>query len=128
MIRVVVATAVSLFIGVIRVFKIALNIDLTLIHPTTKIYYKCRLARWLTKFTLSTVLKIYEIEVYKMIRKTLTVTDVANLLGVSSYTIYNMVRDDQIPYIKVRTRILFRLESINAWIDQMEGKGPDDNV
>ncbi|MDB5053942.1 MAG: binding domain protein excisionase family [Bacilli bacterium] len=57
-----------------------------------------------------------------MIQKTLTVTDVARLLGVSTVTIYILVRELKIPHFRVRSRILFRLESINEWIDQMEGK------
>lgn len=63
-----------------------------------------------------------------MIRKTLTVTEVAKLLGVSSYTVYNMVRDNQIPYMKLRARILFRLESINTWIEELERRELHEHV
>jgi excisionase family DNA binding protein len=57
-----------------------------------------------------------------MSRNTLTDTDVAQLLGVSPVTIYSLVREQRIPHFRVRSRILFRLQSINEWIDQLEGK------
>lgn len=57
-----------------------------------------------------------------MLQKTLTVTDVAQLLGVSTVTIYTLVREQRIPHFRIQSRILFRLESINEWIDQMESK------
>lgn len=47
---------------------------------------------------------------------TLTVNEVAELLGVSTDTIYNMVRDNQIPHVRVRRRILFHRDVIDAWI------------
>lgn len=47
---------------------------------------------------------------------TITVKDVAMLLGVSTNTIYTMVREGgQIPSFSVRGRILFNREVIEAW-------------
>lgn len=46
---------------------------------------------------------------------TLDTIEVANLLGVSRTTIYTMARENQIPHIKVRGKILFNREVIEAW-------------
>jgi excisionase family DNA binding protein len=56
-----------------------------------------------------------------MSRNTLTVVEVADLLGVSTTTIYALVREQSIPFFRVRSRILFRLDTINEWVAQMEG-------
>ncbi len=58
-----------------------------------------------------------------MVRNTLTVLEVADLLGVSTTTIYALVREQSIPFFRVRSRIFFRLDTINEWISQMEGTG-----
>jgi excisionase family DNA binding protein len=57
-----------------------------------------------------------------MQRRTLTVQDVAEYLGVHQDTIYNMVRQKEIPHFRVRRRILFTIESIDAWIRQSESE------
>jgi excisionase family DNA binding protein len=57
-----------------------------------------------------------------MQRRTLTVQDVAEYLGVHQDTIYTMVREKQIPHFKVRRRILFTVESIDAWIRECESE------
>ena len=57
-----------------------------------------------------------------MAKNTLDVAEVAALLGVSHTTIYKLVREKQIPHFRIRSRILFRLESINEWIGEMESK------
>jgi excisionase family DNA binding protein len=53
-------------------------------------------------------------------RKTLTVQEVAEYLGVHQDTIYTMVRQKQIPHFRIRRRILFHQASIDAWIDKQE--------
>lgn len=55
-----------------------------------------------------------------MQRKTLTVQEVAEYLGVHQDTIYTMVRQQQIPHFRIRRRILFSLESIDSWIHQQQ--------
>ncbi|WP_141432448.1 helix-turn-helix domain-containing protein [Bacillus sp. 03113] len=55
-----------------------------------------------------------------LIQKTLTVQDVANYLGVHQDTIYTMVRQKEIPHFRVRRRIFFSLEAIDAWIKDQE--------
>ncbi|WP_342773849.1 helix-turn-helix domain-containing protein [Cohnella pontilimi] len=46
----------------------------------------------------------------------LSVNDISELLGVSTDTVYTMVREKQIPHIRVRRRILFYMESIVEWL------------
>lgn len=46
---------------------------------------------------------------------TLEVKEVAELLGISQTTVYNMVRAKQIPHIKARGKILFNRAVIEAW-------------
>jgi len=55
-----------------------------------------------------------------MERKTLTVHEIAEYLGVHPDTIYTMVRTSQIPHFRIRRRILFNLETIESWIRQQE--------
>ncbi|MGG2057365.1 helix-turn-helix domain-containing protein [Lysinibacillus pakistanensis] len=46
---------------------------------------------------------------------TLSVSEVSRLLGVSTATIYTMVRNKQIPFFKMRGKILFNRGVIEAW-------------
>jgi len=55
-----------------------------------------------------------------MQRKTLTVNEVADYIGVHPDTIYNMVREKQIPHVRVRRRIFFTVEAIDRWLDMQE--------
>lgn len=57
-----------------------------------------------------------EKEELKMQKITLTVAEVATMLGTSTNTIYTMVREGgQIPHFKVRAKILFNREVIEQW-------------
>lgn len=47
---------------------------------------------------------------------TLSVNEVAGLIGVSVNTVYTMVRLKEIPHKKVRGRILFHRETIEQWL------------
>ncbi len=51
-----------------------------------------------------------------MTRITLTVTEAAELIGVSQTTVYTMAREKQIPHVRVRGRILFHRDVIEAWL------------
>lgn len=51
-----------------------------------------------------------------MERITLTVEEVAELLGVSKMTIYTMCRTGEIPCKRVRGRILFYRPLIQDWL------------
>lgn len=55
-----------------------------------------------------------------MERVTIDVKDAANYIGVSIDTIYSMVRGNEIPYIRVRRRIFFRVSALNDWMSEQE--------
>lgn len=46
---------------------------------------------------------------------TLDVKEVCGLLGISNTTVYTMVRHEEIPHFKVRGKILFNRDVIEAW-------------
>lgn len=50
----------------------------------------------------------------------MTVNDAAEYLGVCTDTIYTMVKQKQIPHFRLRRRILFSQETIDAWIREQE--------
>nr|WP_206763739.1 helix-turn-helix domain-containing protein [Cytobacillus firmus] len=58
----------------------------------------------------------------KIQRKTLTAQEVAEYIGVHVDTIYTMVRQKEIPHVRVRRRILFSIETIDAWMRDLEEK------
>lgn len=55
-------------------------------------------------------------------KSTMTVAEAARYLGVHEDTVYAMVRDRQIPHIRVRRRIFFRRETLDAWMSQQEAE------
>lgn len=55
-----------------------------------------------------------------MERQTLNVVEIAKYLGISKDLIYQLVRENRIPHLKVGRRILFRIISINRWLQDVE--------
>ncbi|WP_366160631.1 helix-turn-helix domain-containing protein [Bacillus infantis] len=55
-----------------------------------------------------------------MRKDTLSVQEAAEYLGVSSDTVYTMVKQKEIPHYRVRKRIFFSKERIDTWIDNQE--------
>ena len=53
-------------------------------------------------------------------RVTMTVLEAASYLGVSDDTIYEMVRRKEIPHFRMRRRILFRRNTLDAWMSRQE--------
>jgi excisionase family DNA binding protein len=49
-------------------------------------------------------------------RRTMDVKATAELIGVSTTTIYAMVREGQIPHIRVRSKILFHRDMVENWL------------
>lgn len=47
---------------------------------------------------------------------TLTVKEVAQLLGVSSTTIYTMARANEIPHAKIGGKVVFHRPTIEEWL------------
>jgi excisionase family DNA binding protein len=46
--------------------------------------------------------------------------EAAELFGVSERTMFNMRRDGQIPFVKCRGRIMFRVASLEKWLHENE--------
>lgn len=57
-----------------------------------------------------------------MQRKTMTAQETADYIGVHLDTIYTMVRQKQIPHFRIRRRIFFSKETIDAWMHEQEIK------
>lgn len=55
-----------------------------------------------------------------MQRKTITAQEAADYIGVHIDTIYTMVRQKEIPHIRVRRRILFKTDTLDAWMNDQE--------
>ncbi|MGM0903098.1 MAG: helix-turn-helix domain-containing protein [Bacillota bacterium] len=55
-----------------------------------------------------------------MQRKTITAQEAADYIGVHIDTIYTMVRQKEIPHIRVRRRILFKTDTLDAWMHEQE--------
>lgn len=53
-------------------------------------------------------------------RETITADEVAQILGLSTWSIYDLVRQRAIPHIRVGRRVLFRRSSILNWVDELE--------
>lgn len=53
-------------------------------------------------------------------KMTMTVSEIAEELQVSTTMIYTMVRQNEIPHIKVRGRILFHRATIEKWLMNTE--------
>ena len=51
-----------------------------------------------------------------MSKQTLTVKELAMIMDTSSQTIYNAVRDGQIPFVRVRSSIRFNRKTIESWL------------
>ncbi|EDW22391.1 helix-turn-helix domain-containing protein [Bacillus pumilus] len=54
-------------------------------------------------------------------KSTMNVQETADFLGVHHDTVYTMVKERQIPFFRVRKRILFKREVLEEWqLAQME--------
>lgn len=55
-------------------------------------------------------------------RSTLTVVEVAEYLGISKDLVYMMVREKQLPHVKLGRRILFKIDSVERWLAALENE------
>ncbi|WP_338033013.1 helix-turn-helix domain-containing protein [Lentibacillus sediminis] len=69
---------------------------------------------------LQTKKEVKKSEYVPIERKTMTVEETAGYLGVSKDLIYKLVRKKQIPNIKIGGRIMFKKESIDRWLSEIE--------
>jgi|GEM_PF-1681184 len=53
-------------------------------------------------------------------RETITAPEAAEVLGLSPWSIYDLVRRRQLPHIRIGRRVLFRRESILQWLEAHE--------
>lgn len=58
------------------------------------------------------------------IKAVFSATELSDYLGVSTDCIYTMVRENQIPFVRVRRRILFYRDSITSWIHTNTPRNP----
>lgn len=63
-----------------------------------------------------------------MTKQTMTVAEAANYIGVSKDLIYQSVRENTIPNIKLGRRILFRKSALDSWMDQQESESTKANA
>lgn len=52
--------------------------------------------------------------------ETLNAGEAARALGISKWSIYEAVRRREIPHVRFGRRVLFRKESLLAWLDERE--------
>jgi len=53
-------------------------------------------------------------------RTTLTVKEIAIYIGLSVDMIYKLVREKHIPHIRIGSRVMFKKNSIDNWLDELE--------
>ena len=56
-------------------------------------------------------------------RSTLTVKEVAEYLGISSDMVYILCREKRIAHFRIGSRILFKKEAIDNWIEKQMIEG-----
>jgi len=56
----------------------------------------------------------------KIERQTLTAREISIYLGVSTHFIYKLVRQQKIPNAKIGSRVLFKKNTIDNWINELE--------
>lgn len=61
-----------------------------------------------------------------MNKLTMSVAEIANLLGVGTTTIYMMARQNEIPHKRLRGRIVFHYPTIEKWLaNESNNEGGD---
>lgn len=53
-------------------------------------------------------------------RETIEAHEAAEILGLSAWTVYDLVRRHVLPHIRVGRRVLFRRTSMLAWLEAQE--------
>lgn len=57
-----------------------------------------------------------------MEQKTLSPKEAAEYIGIHVETLYKMVRQKEVPHIRIRRRIFFSRETIDKWMRELELK------
>src|SRR5699024_12432875 len=71
--------------------------------------------------------KMKPIKIEPIRRITLTTVEVAEYLGVSKETVYNHVREKAIDHFRIGSKILFKIDAIDNWMDIKVVSGLDDD-
>lgn len=53
----------------------------------------------------------------------LTIKELAQTLKVSERTIYQMVSEDYVPYVKIRHSLRFKEKDIEIWLNKLSRRG-----
>ncbi|OAT82235.1 helix-turn-helix domain-containing protein [Desulfotomaculum copahuensis] len=53
-------------------------------------------------------------------RETITAPEVASMLGLSEWSVYDLARRHEIPHVRIGRRVLFRRSSLMAWLESRE--------
>ncbi|WP_340012233.1 helix-turn-helix domain-containing protein [Paenibacillus sp. FSL H7-0690] len=70
---------------------------------------------WMSELDINELNEMEPVNLDNPVKEVLSVREVACFLGVSMDTVYAMVKEKQIPYFRVRRRILFDRILINEW-------------
>ena len=57
--------------------------------------------------------------------RTITASEVAEMLGVSTYQVYAWARLGVIPCVRLGRSVRFRLGALRAWMETQEGGAPE---
>lgn len=60
-----------------------------------------------------------------MKQRTLAPKEAAEYIGIHVETLYKMVRQKQIPHIRIRRRIFFSMETLDQWMKDLEIRSID---
>lgn len=93
--------------------------DATLRHNDKRMEEENELNEGLIKAIEEKYTKKYP-DLSKVERTTLTVQEIAKYIGLSVDMIYKLCRQKQIPHIKIGSRTLFKLNSIDKWLEDLE--------
>jgi len=63
-----------------------------------------------------------------MERTTFTVLEVAGYIGVSRDFVYSLVARNEIPHIRIGSRIVFKRTSIDSWMNAIEKGGSSNEI
>lgn len=57
-----------------------------------------------------------------MERTTITVDELSEWIGISKDLVYSLCREKKIPHMRIGKRILFKISSVEKWLDEQEVK------
>ncbi len=61
-------------------------------------------------------------------KEMMTVKELSNYICVSETTIRKLIRESQIPFIRILSKILFKKEDIDEWINKMNNQSSEKEI